>query len=296
MGNITVGGTGKTPLLIYLAALLGHMGRQPAILSRGYRGIFKSPGMNDEAELMKEKLPGIPLGLGADRAKSAAGILANESADVFLLDDGFQHWRLARALDIVCVDATDPWGGGRLIPWGKLREPLGALRRAHVVVLTRAELLTEKQLHGLMMQVRGMVSERTLIIPARMTHRLTQMPHRRDISLAQLKDKNVIALSAIGNPKAFEEGLRHLGATPTPLRFLDHHEYAESDLKNAESRASAKKAWIVTTEKDWMKLRTTNWGAAKGSFDDLFVLTADISFSSGDEEELKRAIKRAIDA
>ncbi len=134
MGNLTVGGTGKTPMVLWIAERLAAEGKKAAILTRGYRGTddANSPGVpqSDEVALLRERLSGkVQIGVGADRFKNGE-VLARHGVDWFVLDDGFQHLKLSRDADVVLVDATDPFGGGMTLPAGRLREPVSALRRA----------------------------------------------------------------------------------------------------------------------------------------------------------------------
>src|SRR5690349_14938210 len=137
VGNLTVGGTGKTPMVIWLAEKFLAEGKRVAILSRGYRG---SNGTSDEVELMKFRLQGrVAFGVGKDRFAEGQRLESQQPIDIFLLDDGFQHLQLARDLDILLVDASRPMHGERLLPAGRLREPLSAMSRANLVVFTRTE-------------------------------------------------------------------------------------------------------------------------------------------------------------
>ena len=142
VGNLTVGGTGKTPMVLAIAERLAQEGKHAAILTRGYRGTADAGAsgvpQSDEVALLRERLAGkVQLGVGADRYKSGM-VLAKHGIDWFVLDDGFQHLKLSRDADVVLVDATDPFGGGMVLPAGRLREPLSALRRADIVVITRS--------------------------------------------------------------------------------------------------------------------------------------------------------------
>src|SRR5216684_6997544 len=137
VGNLTVGGTGKTPMVIWLAEQFLAEGKRVAILSRGYRG---TNGTSDEIELMKFRLQGrVSFGVGKNRFAEGRRLESQQSIDVFLLDDGFQHLQLARDLDILLMDASRPLAGETLLPAGRLREPLAAMSRANLIVFTRAE-------------------------------------------------------------------------------------------------------------------------------------------------------------
>ncbi|HEX8922279.1 MAG TPA: tetraacyldisaccharide 4'-kinase, partial [Pyrinomonadaceae bacterium] len=159
VGNITTGGTGKTPIVEWIARAVAKEGRRVCILTRGYgradarRRVLVSDGERilaeareggDEPRLLAEKLQGMAAVVSdADRVGAARWAESNLKSDLFILDDGFQHLRIARDLDIVAVDATNPWGGGRLLPTGRLREPLSGLTRADLIILTRTEQAPE---------------------------------------------------------------------------------------------------------------------------------------------------------
>ncbi len=139
VGNLTVGGTGKTPMVEWVARWFRRHGRRVAILSRGYKQV---QGINDERRVLEENLPDVPHLQDRDRSRSARVAVEELEAEVLVLDDGFQHRRLARDLDVVLIDVLEPFGLGHLLPRGLLREPLGSLRRADIVVLSRSDLVT----------------------------------------------------------------------------------------------------------------------------------------------------------
>jgi len=261
VGNLTVGGTGKTPVLLRLAADLRDMGRSPFVLTRGYAGLgastrsgvvrsaLQAESFSDEVRLMVDLLPDVPIGAGADRAASADAILAAGPENVALLDDGFQHWRLDRDLDIVCVDATDPWGGGFLLPMGRLRETRCALSRAGLVLVTRCERVTAAASDAIVDRIRRHAPD-ALVLRVRF-----------DLSFASPDGRpaptppRALAVSGIGNPAAFEESLKAWGVEPVSLRFADHHRYAGDDWDDIRARARTAGVPVVTTAKDWVKLR-----------------------------------------
>src|SRR5829696_5569929 len=176
VGNITTGGTGKTPLVEWVARTLAAQGKKVCILTRGYGrkdphlqvivsdgyGVLASPSeAGDEPYLLATKLAGQAAVIsGADRIAAGQEAINDFGTEVFVLDDGFQHLRLARDLNIVCIDATNPWGGGRLLPHGRLRESLDGLARADCVVLTRCDQV--ESVDALRDEVRGLVGEATI--------------------------------------------------------------------------------------------------------------------------------------
>lgn len=292
IGNLTWGGTGKTPLLFDVLRRLLELNKKPAVLTRGYKGWAPGqnqiPRMNDESMMLERRFPSIPIGAGVDRVQSAQHVSSSKSLDLFILDDGFQHRRVQRDLDIVCIDATNPWGGGHLIPWGQLREPKWSLKRAQVVVLTRCELVSDSALEILKSEIQKR-SPQALIVTSRFAHQLVNWRGHKTLATI-LNGQKVLALSAIGNPQAFENNLRAMGAHVIPLRYSDHHFYGEGDLREIEARMHEHQAWLVTTEKDEIKLRESRWGRAHETPAHLYVLQAEITFSPDDESKLNRKL------
>lgn len=289
VGNLTVGGTGKTPWVIKLTKDLQSLGEKPAILTRGYKGFLKGSGPGgDETLLMEEKCPNVPVGVGANRRHTAAQIFRKARPSVYVLDDGFQHWPLRRDVDVVCVDATDPWGGGFGFPCGRLREPVGALQRAHAVVITRTDLISKEQLTQIEAQIRS-VAPQIKIFPSCFFSILWSMRDGKEKDLSELKGQRVMALSALGHPQGFETALDHVGAHVTPFRFQDHHSYSEEDAVTIETKLKNEDLVLVTTEKDWVKLNKTKIGR-KG-----FVLKIEAKLNKSDEARWVQFLKKGID-
>lgn len=269
VGNITLGGTGKTPAVIQIAKLLQGKGKRPVVLSRGYGGksgsrpLVVSDGSaiavdahkgGDEPVLIASKIPGVPVVVGADR--HTAGMLAMERfrPDVLMLDDGFQHVRLKRDLNIALVDAGDPFGNGRLFPAGILREPLSALRRADIVLITRAD--RAKDLGSLRAEVRRKSGAR--IFTARQAPvDLADDRTGATRPLSALRGAPVLAFCGIARPASFFSLLRDLGAVvKAGLSYPDHYPYRDPDLATITRKAAEEKVeMIVTTEKDAVRLR-----------------------------------------
>lgn len=249
IGNLSVGGTGKTPMVIWLAEKFLAEGKRVAILSRGYRG---SKGSSDEVELMKSRLQNrVAFGVGKDRFAEGRRLEAQQSVDIFLLDDGFQHLELARDLDILLLDASRPMRGEFLLPAGRLREPPSAMSRANVVVFTRTEVVPgapeaiEKLTH--------------FPVFAATTRLLGFRRYGGGIELASAAEIGpgpFYAFCGIGNPDAFFRDLQTwgLGICGRAV-FADHHRYTEQDvlrIKQAGSSLAAKA--FITTEKDAQNL------------------------------------------
>lgn len=303
VGNLSVGGTGKTPLVILIAKTLLAAGRRPCILTRGYgrRGgmglialdpdsglIFDPRAVGDEPALLAQALPNIPIIVARDRFR--AGLIAERDfrADVHLLDDGFQHLALARDLDIVLLDVARPISELALLPAGRLREPFSALRRAHWVILTRTELGDAGPLQA---RVRAENSR------ARVFHcstKLTGLVEPRGgapVSPENLLHKPVGAFCGIGNPAAFLADLRRWGLRPAAERvFPDHHEYTARELESvvASSRNAGAEA-LLTTEKDLMNL-PPEWKAP------MPLLACRISSEIEEKVEFERALLDTLGA
>ena len=278
VGNITAGGTGKTPLVEWLVRALASEGREVCVLTRGYRR--KNPDRRvvvsnksevlasvaeagDEPFLLASSLKGIA-SVVCDADRTSAGKWARDQLkiDTFVLDDGFQHLRLRRDLDVVTIDATNPWGGGRLLPFGRLREPLSSLSRADCIVLTRTEQvdkldeIQERLKHYC--RAPQFVSEMS---PAGFSSvRNQQQVHA--------VEGPVVAFCGIGNPSAFFTQLKHSGYDIAASHvFRDHHKYSQEDVDrlNASARTAGAKS-LVTTAKDGVKLRPFKFGVPCWSF------------------------------
>jgi tetraacyldisaccharide 4'-kinase len=256
VGNLTLGGTGKTPLVAWAARLLAGDGHRPAIVSRGYAAAAGTT--SDEALELARLLPGVPHVADRDRV-AAVNRAAAAGADVVVLDDGFQHRRLARSLDIVAIDATDPFGGGRIFPRGLLREPAAGLRRAAAVVLTRAVAVDAARRAEIRRAVASACGDRQPGVWAEATHRPLALRSWTGAArpLEDLRGRRVAAFAAIGNPAAFRRTLADLGADVGAFRPLpDHHAYTDADRSSLAAAARAAGAGLVlTTLKDLVKVR-----------------------------------------
>ena len=285
IGNITWGGTGKTPLAIKLARELSERGKKVAVLTRGY-------GKDEVAELEK-KLPNISVKVGRDRVRTARAAV-KDGAQVLILDDGFQHLRLHRDLDIVNINATQPFGPGGLIPQGTLREPVEHLGRAHIFVLTKSDI-GSKNLHWIRQKL---VSVKPHAVIFEAVHKPLQfMDFRRNkfLPLTEIKGKKVATLSGIGDPFSFEKTVENLGAEIAfAARFDDHHRYTEADMMDFIRRC--KELGLketVTTEKDYYRLQPILKRKRPHEINNLSFLVLDIEFQVMDEED---SIRRCLDS
>ena len=273
VGNLTLGGTGKTPCVEYVAGYYRQHDRRVAILSRGYAPspLLPSPpggeglgvrGRNDEALVLEENLPDVPHLQGADRVALALTAVEELESEVLVLDDGFQHRRLARDLDVVLIDATEPWGHDYLFPRGLLRESPVGLRRAGIVLLTRCDQVETAERQRIQEAVARLAPGVPLV---ETMHRPTVLVNSEgEAPLQGLTERPVAAFCGIGNPEAFRRTLAALGARVCAFRtFPDHHPYTREDVQDLRqwARQQAPDCVVVTTQKDLVKLRLTQLGS-----------------------------------
>jgi len=320
IGNITVGGTGKTPLVIWLCNLLRQKNVSCAILTRGYKATQdsrpktqdsrpKTQDYGDEPEILATSCPQAKVIVNPDRVAGAAEALdvawpswprfhlqitgrMPVPPKVLIMDDGFQHRRLARDLDIITIDATQPFGYGKLLPAGLLREPVTALKRADAVVITRCDQIKEDKLAELeqkLQQINGnMIIARSIHAPIS-----AKSTENKEINLEKLKDKKIFAFCGIGNPDAFFKTIKGLGSELVGSKiYNDHHHYTENDVADTIQQAGRLKAdLILTTQKDWSKLTIDN---RKSKINITFAyLSIELKFLAG-ENKLTALIENTI--
>jgi tetraacyldisaccharide 4'-kinase len=279
VGNITVGGTGKTPLVVWLCNLIAEQ-RKYAILTRGYKATDSSV---DEPAMLAESCPEAKIIINPDRVAGAAEAINKYAAEVLVMDDGFQHRRLSRDLDIVTIDATQPFGYDKLLPAGLLREPVSSLQRAAAVVITRCDQVTETQLNELEQTLKAINPDMTVarsihapirveyteppVIPAKAgiqrdseqmdscLRSTVRRPAEND-NIERLKGKKVFAFCGIGNPDAFFNTIKDIGADLTGSKvYNDHYHYTDACLAEISEQAEELGAdLILTTQKDWTKV------------------------------------------
>jgi tetraacyldisaccharide 4'-kinase len=307
VGNITVGGTGKTTTVRWLTRRLQEWGLQPAVLSYGYRaGGGKAPDgdgiivagpegirepvsvSGDEPQILARSLPGVPLLIGRRRKLTGRRACAEFHPDVCVLDDAFQYWRLEKDVELVLLNGTNPFGYDHLLPRGMLREPLSGLRRAHGAIITHAAWMTAEE--------RGALEKRLARLhPTLVVAEARHVPVRlRDhatgavLPLETVRGGRWVALSALGQPESFERTLAELGADSVqPARFPDHHAYHAGDLERVAAAAHEADG-VVTTEKDAVKI-PSEWLTGTRCL----VLEIDLQFLRG-QAELEQLLRERI--
>jgi tetraacyldisaccharide 4'-kinase len=276
IGNITLGGTGKTPATIALAEEANKMGFKPCILTRGYKGNAKDPCFvsigeeplleeyqaGDEALLMAEKLKRIPIIKGKNRYK--AGMFALSSLplalcpDLFILDDGFQHWGLFRDKNILLIDSTNPFGNRKLLPLGPLREPICAISRSDVIVITKTDEVRNQKskVKSLVEEIKKYNSKASIFFAGHRPSIFKTMTGEV-FSLDWVRNKKFFGFCSIGNPKSFKETLLSVDTELIGFKtFRDHYRYSHDDIQAITGISKRYGTdWIVTTEKDIMRLK-----------------------------------------
>lgn len=276
VGNLTLGGTGKTPMVHWLARHLRQRGLRVAIVSRGYRA--RHGQQNDEALELAQWLPDVPHVQDADRVAAVARTVAEFGAQVVVLDDGFQHRRLARDVDIVLLDALEPFGYEHVFPRGTLREPLEGLRRANVVCLSRADAVSADERESVRRRVAHVAPRAVWCeVAHRASHLVDAAGETQPLSL--LDRRRVAAFCGIGNPAGFRHTLTTLGCEVIAWRsFPDHHAYSAGDLPVLTQLAAGAEL-VVCTKKDLVKLRRTELDGVR-----LWAVAIEMQFLSGQEK------------
>lgn len=295
VGNLSWGGTGKTPVVTWIVKHCLDRGVNPVILTRGYmpQRPADAPLESDEADLLRDIFHGaVPVIAQKDRVQAALRVPADYVHHLFILDDGFQHWRVRRDLNIVVIDAMNPFGNRALIPRGILREPLRALRHADMIVLTRTDF-GRNHLSGIRRILKrwacGVPVIQTIHAPSGCYNLRTGEP--RDLS--SLMTQEAWLISGIGNPQGFEQTARELGvAVAGHWVFEDHHVYQDSDFDEIHRELLARDVpCLITTAKDAIKLEPLLDRIDPGI--SLIVLEVEITVTDG-AEELNRAVDTIV--
>ena len=318
LGNITVGGTGKTPTAQRLAREIRDLGYRVVILNRGYRSKWhgeigvvsdgKTLHMDaaeagDEAYMLAKHLPNVPVLIGAERAVTGKYAIEHFGAEVAILDDGYQHWQLIRDMDILLVDAVNVFGNGHLLPRGTLRESMSHISRADVCLITKVDQAAEGAVNGIRETVHRYNADAKIVESIHQPRCLIPLAEwfidlsSEGVCVESIAGKKIMAVSAIGNPASFERTLRDLGAEIIEsIRYPDHHEYTVKEMQDVLQQADALGAEsIVITEKDAVKIPAefakTNWNIP------IFVICVEVKFQAGAQEfqqELRRRLSEKL--
>jgi tetraacyldisaccharide 4'-kinase len=268
VGNLTVGGTGKTPFTLWLARYLAHRGHAPAILSRGYGGrseetarvplegdtMSKVARFGDEPVLLSLQAENVPVWVGKERWKSGQAAIQTSGANVLILDDGFQHLSLERDLDLVLADTNNPFGNGFLLPRGPLREPVERLDRADAIILTRAD--DERQMSETISRVSSMFPGKPVFASRHQLIGLRRGLTGPMLPLEMIQGRPAVAFAGIAHPAGFFHSLQTLGMELRgQIAFPDHRAFDRSDLELILNKVRKTRAeFIVTTGKDCVRL------------------------------------------
>ena len=275
IGNLTLGGTGKTPLVQWIGRRLQRQEVRFAIVSRGYRAA--PAGVNDEALELQLALPDVPHHQDRDRVAAAREVIKQYRSQVILLDDGFQHRRLARDLDVVLLDATEPFGFDHVFPRGTLREPLAGLSRADVVVLSRADMLDKTARRQVRDRVARLAPD---VLWCEIVHGPDELINTQGATspTSTLAGKRVAAFSGIGNPAGFRHTLATLDCELIAWReYPDHHHYTSEDMESLAEWAVGADL-VLCTRKDLVKLHHAALGRVP-----LWAVSVELRFLAGQE-------------
>ncbi|MBI5555855.1 MAG: tetraacyldisaccharide 4'-kinase [Elusimicrobia bacterium] len=310
VGNITVGGTGKTPFVIMLAKYLKNRKKKVAILSRGYKrkksigrgeGIEKGISVvstgkevlltpeeaGDEPYLMAKYLTNVPIMVGSDRVKSGQYAIDSFSSEVLILDDGFSYYPLYRNIDVVLVDATCPFGNHHCLPRGIMREPMSGLKRADVIVLTKTNLVSPEEADLIINNIKKYNSYAAILKGVHKPLDLINLATGETLAVSFLRHKEIAALSSIAAPESFEKTLAEIGAKVVKtIRYPDHHYYTKDDFIQILEQAEYN--FIVTTEKDTTRFKKEFWNLEKIARVNFFSLRLEMEIIKGEAEWLKK--------
>jgi tetraacyldisaccharide 4'-kinase len=297
VGNITTGGTGKTPLVIYICQYLLSNQKKTSILTRGFMaGSLKKGNARiymDEPQIFMKSCPGVGVVVLFDRVEGAKKAITTYEAEVLVMDDGFQHRRLGRDVDIVTIDSTEPFGYGKLLPAGLLRESLRGLQRADAAILTRTDQVDDSQLRSIEEKVLNLNKN---IIIARTVHSVVgaKFASGEKMSSAELKGNRIFAFCGIGNPGSFMTTITNLGAEVVGEKiYNDHYDYKEDDIYEIfELARQTDSDLILTTQKDWTKIDFLKALHSENALD-IGYLKIELKFISG-EEKIRRLIEKAL--
>ena len=315
VGNITVGGTGKTPTAQRVAMTIKNMGYRVVILNRGYHSHWDKPigvvsdgekiymtsyEAGDEAYLMAKMMPGIPVIIGRKRDVTGSYAVEKLHAEVIIMDDGFQHWKLKRDMDIVLVDTQNLFGNGVMLPGGVMREPLSHLNRADILLFTRSDRSSQLTRTSLAESIRRYNTKAPIVESIHHAKEFVEIAdwHKgiqdKSISLEELKGRRVVVFSAIGNPLSFEQSVSGCGLDIVEaMRYPDHHDYDMPEMQYIGERVSELKAdALITTGKDAVKIPTEFIYFNREI--PLYVMNMDIMITRG-EEIFERKLRETVE-
>lgn len=259
VGNITVGGTGKTTFVEYICKFLKSKGKMPVVISRGYKSKRNTDSIalsfGDEPYLLQQKLQGVPVISGADRVKLIKEAVDKYKADTVILDDGFQQWRIKKDLEIVMINAKFPFGNKKMLPAGILRQPLSTLKNADIFVFSKTNLSNVKE--ETLDLIKKIKQDPVIVQTQHLAQNFYSLKDSKVYDLSSLQKKKVALFCGIGDPDSFESIVKLLGAEIVlSFRFDDHHFYSAAELKDIAMVACEKGCdFIMTTEKDAIRIK-----------------------------------------
>lgn len=306
VGNLTAGGTGKTPVVQFLAQWLKEQGYFPGVITRGYKAqadlskshqvsdgrtlLLNSAEAGDEAYQLARNLSEIPVWIGANRFISGQNAMSQDGVDILIMDDGFQHRNLARNIDIVLIDALSPWGYGHVFPRGLLREGKKNLKRADLILITRSDMVEREKLEALKGEVQRYHSQAMIFETSHQPKRIWSLTEKKAISQSPISLPEVHLFCGLGNPAGFFNTANQMGFSVTGCTvFPDHYFYKKNDLEKLTQQAKAEQAKVlVTSEKDGVKLEKLLETEIP-----IWQIEIEVSFGK-DEENLKNAIIKTL--
>lgn len=283
VGNITWGGTGKTNLVALLARFLDTRNKKCAVLIRGYG--------SDEDVMLKEQLERTVILSGKDRQANVRIAEDRYGVNTLILDDGFQHWHIRRDLDIVAISVTNPFGNRKVIPAGILREPISALKRADIIVLTKTNFIDKKDVAGIKDIILDVVPKAEIFEAEYLPVSVTRIKNSEELNPGYIADKRLCAIAGVGDNNSFFRMLLDLGAKiTTRLSYQDHHKYTQRDIKDIINAAKGTNSdAIITTAKDWVRLKTY---FSKKEFSETELLLLNVILKVADEERFFDSIEK----
>lgn len=280
IGNITTGGTGKTPMVMWLCNYISEKGLKPGVLTRGYKAVKGK--LTDEPAILTKGCSNAKVVVDSNRYQGGKKAISEFGCDVIVMDDGFQHRQLKRDLDIVTIDATCPFGYNKMLPAGLLREPKSAIKRAQAVVITRFDQAGIERIDETVKQIKRINPD---AVVAKASHKPIDavVLKNKHISIEELKEKRIFAFCGIGNPDAFLAMLKDMNLNVVGSKiYNDHHNFTQTDIQYIYETARYLEADVIlSTQKDWVKTALLSTSEKDADF---AYLAIEIDFASGREE------------